>query len=74
MEPLSSPGVYAAHALLGSAGMDDEQCHRRAWNSTRGSTPRAKTKTTTALASNHVASLYPNRVFAYDGQYILNPG
>ena len=35
---------------------------------------RAKTAGTTALARNHVASLYPNRVFTYNGQLILNPG
>ena len=52
-----------------------EQCHRRGMELHAWINPyRAKTKTTTALASNHVASLYPNRVFAYDGQYILNPG
>lgn len=52
-----------------------EQCHRRGMELHAWINPyRAKTKTTTALASNHVASLYPGRVFAYDGQYILNPG
>ena len=34
---------------------------------------RAKTKTTSLLASNHVAVRHPERVFSYDGQFIMNP-
>ena len=35
---------------------------------------RAKTKGTTALATNHIAMRRPDLVFTYDSQYILNPG
>ncbi|MCI7310146.1 MAG: family 10 glycosylhydrolase, partial [Prevotella sp.] len=35
---------------------------------------RAKIKSTRELANNHVAVKYPERVFPYDGQLILNPG
>ena len=35
---------------------------------------RAKTKTTSVLASSHIANTNPERVFKYDDQYILNPG
>ena len=34
---------------------------------------RAKTKGTTGLAVSHVAIKHPERVFGYDGQYIMNP-
>ena len=34
---------------------------------------RAKTKGTSALASNNIAVKHPERVFEYDGLYILNP-
>ena len=51
------------------------QCHRRGMELHAWINPyRAKTAGTTALARNHVASLYPNRVFPYNGQLILNPG
>ena len=51
-----------------------EQCHKRGMELHAWINPyRAKTKTTTALASNHIAITHPERVFAYDGQYILNP-
>ncbi len=51
------------------------QCHRRGMELHAWINPyRAKTAGTKALARNHVASLYPNRVFAYNGQLILNPG
>ena len=51
------------------------QCHRRGMELHAWINPyRAKTAGTTALARNHVASLYPNRVFSYNGQLILNPG
>ncbi len=52
-----------------------EQCHQRGMELHAWINPyRARTKTTTALATNHVASMYPDRVFAYDGLLILNPG
>lgn len=52
-----------------------EQCHRRGMELHAWINPyRAKTKTTTDLASNHIAVRQPGRVFAYDGQFILNPG
>lgn len=52
-----------------------EQCHKRGMELHAWINPyRAKTKTTTALASNHIVSRYPQRSFAYDGQFILNPG
>ncbi|WP_262280595.1 glycoside hydrolase family 10 protein [Hallella absiana] len=51
-----------------------EQCHKRGMELHAWINPyRAKTKTTTALASNHIAITHPERVFTYDGQYILNP-
>ena len=51
------------------------QCHHRGMELHAWINPyRAKTAGTKALARNHVASLYPNRVFAYNGQLILNPG
>lgn len=52
-----------------------EQCHRRGMELHAWINPyRAKTKGTSALAQNHVAIKYPDRVFSYDGQFILNPG
>ena len=51
------------------------ECHKRGMELHAWINPyRAKTKTTTALASNHVAMQHPDRVFPYDGQMILNPG
>ena len=51
-----------------------EQCHKRGMELHAWINPfRAKTKTTTALAPNHIAVVHPERVFDYDGQYILNP-
>jgi yngK protein len=51
------------------------QCHRRGMELHAWINPyRAKTAGTKALARNHVAALYPNRTFAYNGQLILNPG
>ena len=35
---------------------------------------RAKTKNTNDLAPNHIAIKHPERVFSYDGLFILNPG
>ena len=34
---------------------------------------RAKTKNTNELANNHIAIRHPERVFVYDGMFILNP-
>ena len=52
-----------------------EQCHRRGMELHAWINPyRAKTKGTTELASNHIAVCHPERVFAYDGQFIMNPG
>ncbi|OYP64908.1 glycoside hydrolase family 10 protein [Prevotella sp. P2-180] len=51
-----------------------EQCHRRGMELHAWINPyRAKTKTTSQLAANHVASQHPERVFSYDGQLIMNP-
>ena len=51
-----------------------DQCHKRGMELHAWINPyRAKTKTTTQLASNHVAIKHPERVFAYDGQFIMNP-
>ena len=51
-----------------------EQCHKRGMELHAWINPyRAKTKTTNELAQNHVAVRHPERVFSYDGQFILNP-
>ena len=51
------------------------ECHRRGMELHAWINPyRAKTAGTTALATNHVALQHPERVFAYNGQFILNPG
>ncbi len=52
-----------------------EQSHKRGMELHAWINPyRAKTKGTSALAASHIAVKKPNLVFAYDGQYILNPG
>ena len=52
-----------------------EQCHKRGMELHAWINPyRAKTKTTKALAANHIAVQHSERVFEYDGLYILNPG
>lgn len=52
-----------------------EQCHKRGMELHAWINPyRAKTKGTNLLATNHIAITHPERVFNYDGQYILNPG
>lgn len=52
-----------------------DQCHRRGMELHAWINPyRAKTKGTTSLAANHIAITHPERVFAYDNQYIMNPG
>ena len=51
-----------------------DQCHDRGMELHAWINPyRAKTKTTSELANNHVAILHPDLVFAYDNQWILNP-
>lgn len=52
-----------------------DQCHKRGMELHAWINPyRAKTKGTTDLAPMHIAVKSPRRVFAYDGQFILNPG
>ena len=52
-----------------------EQCHARGMELHAWINPyRAKTKGTTALATNHIAVQHPERCFPYDGLTILNPG
>lgn len=52
-----------------------DECHKRGMELHAWINPyRAKTKGTSTLASNHVAIKHPDRVFSYDGQFILNPG
>lgn len=52
-----------------------EQCHKRGMELHAWINPyRAKTKNTNQLASSHITKTHPERAFAYDGQYILNPG
>lgn len=51
------------------------ECHKRGIELHAWINPfRAKTKGTTVLADNHIALKHPERVFSYDGQFILNPG
>ena len=51
-----------------------EQCHSRGMELHAWINPyRAKTKNTNKLAGNHIAVLHPERVFEYDGLYVLNP-
>ena len=51
-----------------------EECHKRGMELHAWINPyRAKTKTTTALAPQHIAKKRPDLVFEYDGQLILNP-
>ena len=51
------------------------ECHKRGMELHAWVNPyRAKTKTTTKLASNHIAVRNPMSCFAYDGLFILNPG
>ena len=52
-----------------------DECHKRGMELHAWLNPyRAKTKTTTSLAPNHIAMRYPGNVFPYDGLFILNPG
>lgn len=51
-----------------------DECHRRGMELHAWINPyRAKTKTTSQLAANHIAVTHPDRIFSYDGLYILNP-
>ena len=52
-----------------------EQCHARGMELHAWINPyRARTKTTTVLAPNHIMSRKPQNCFEYDGLTILNPG
>ena len=52
-----------------------DQCHRRGMELHAWINPyRARTKSTTLLASNHIAKRKPQNCFEYDGLTILNPG
>ena len=52
-----------------------DQCHARGMELHAWINPyRARTKTTTALASNHIKMRKPQNCFEYDGLTILNPG
>jgi uncharacterized lipoprotein YddW (UPF0748 family) len=52
-----------------------DECHKRGMELHAWINPyRAKSKTTSVLSPNHIANTHPERVFAYDNQYILNPG
>ena len=52
-----------------------DQCHARGMELHAWINPyRARTKTTTVLASNHIKSRKPQNCFEYDGLSILNPG
>jgi len=70
--------------LTGTQGVDPgwdplawmiAECHKRGMELHAWINPyRAKTKGTTALASNHICVEQPDSYFEYNGQYILNPG
>ena len=52
-----------------------DECHKRGMELHAWINPyRARTKTTTELASNHIAVKRPEWCFEYDGLLILNPG
>lgn len=52
-----------------------EQCHNRQMECHAWINPyRAKTKGTMELSKRHVAVQHPDRIFTYDGLYLLNPG
>ena len=52
-----------------------DQCHRRGMELHAWINPyRARTKTTTVLAPNHIKMRKPQNCFEYDGLTILNPG
>ena len=52
-----------------------QQCHARGMELHAWINPyRARTKSTTSLAPNHIKNRKPQNCFEYDGQTILNPG
>jgi uncharacterized lipoprotein YddW (UPF0748 family) len=52
-----------------------DECHKRGMELHAWINPyRAKTKTTSLLASNHIANTHPELLFSYDNQLIFNPG
>lgn len=52
-----------------------EQCHARGMELHAWINPyRAKTKSTTELASNHEYARHPERFFSYDGLFLFDPG
>ena len=52
-----------------------DECHKRGMELHVWINPyRAKTKTTTWLAPNHIYNRRPDLCFEYDGLYLLNPG
>jgi len=52
-----------------------QECHKRGMELHAWINPfRAKTKNTKALATTHISQTHPERIFKYDGLYILNPG
>lgn len=51
------------------------QCHKRGMEFHAWINPyRARMKSPTRLAPNHILSLHPERAFEYGGLYVLNPG
>lgn len=51
------------------------ECHKRGMELHAWINPyRARMKTPTALATNHILRTHPERAFEYDGLYVLNPG
>ena len=52
-----------------------DECHKRGMELHAWINPyRARTKTTSVLAPNHIASKRPDLIFEYDGLLLLNPG
>ena len=52
-----------------------EQCHKRGMEFHAWINPyRARMKTPTTLAPNHILRRHPERAFEYGGLYVLNPG
>ena len=52
-----------------------EQCHKRGMEFHAWINPyRARMKTPTTLAPNHILRQHPERAFEYGGLYVLNPG
>lgn len=52
-----------------------EACHKRGMEFHAWINPfRARMKTPTALAPNHILAQHPERAFEYGGLYVLNPG